>query len=176
MIAPHTTTSRLGTIAGAAFGGLVAGAMRGQGERRRWWLPLSVIGVLLYGMYAGRAILVNEANGIHVILGSFIDWSAILLFILPTRTYFSRCLTDERMSKVSLGLFGGTWIAAGLTHLCTGVFVYAIINWPNAVWLAIAPIAPVEHTIRALVGMLIGTGVIAGLRAIGLVKPTQALY
>lgn len=176
IIAPYTTTSRLGSVVGAALGGWAAGIMKGGGQRRRWWIPLSIVGSLFYGLYAGRAIWVNHANWLHVVLGSLIDLSALLLFLFPTRTYFARQLEDEKMARVSVGLFGGTWIVAGLTHLCTSMFVYAIINWPNEIWLMIAPLSLLEHGVRCLVGMAIGTGVIAGLRGIGLVKPAQATY
>ena len=176
IIAPHTTTSRLGTVMGAALGGFAAGVMRGNGQRKWWWIPVSVLSIIFFCLYAVRAIFVNQANWFHVIFGSFIDWSALLLFILPTRIYFARCLQDEKMARVSIGLFGGTWIIAGLTHLCTSTFVYGIINWPSESWLLFAPLAPVEHAIRCLVGMVIGSGVISGLRAIGLTKPSQGMY
>jgi hypothetical protein len=135
-----------------------------------------VLSVIFFGLYAGRAIFINQANWLHVIFGSFIDWSALLLFILPTRSFFARLLKDEKMTRVSIGLFGGTWIVAGLTHLFTGTFVYSIINWPSESWLLFAPLAPFEHIMRCLVGMAIGTGVISGLRAIGLSKPTEGIY
>jgi hypothetical protein len=176
IIAPHTTTSRLGTIIGAALGGFAAGVMGKKEQREWWWIPVSALNIIFLILYAGRAIFVNHANWLHVVLGTFIDWSALLLFLLPSRSYFARCLQDEKMTSVSIGLFGGTWIISGLTHLCTGMFVYSIINWPSESWLLFAPLAPLEHAIRCLVGMVIGTGVIAGLRAIGLSKPTQGLY
>ena len=176
IIAPHTTTSRIGTILGAAFGGFAAGTMRGEGKRTWWWIPTSLLSIMLFGLYAGRAVLVNQANWLYVMFGSFIDWSAVLLFLLPTRTFFARSLADENISRVSVGLFGGTWIIAGLTHLCTGAFVYSIINWPSESWLIFAPLAPFEHLVRCLVGMAVGSGVIAGLRAIGLAKPSQGIY
>jgi hypothetical protein len=42
--------------------------------------------------------------------------------------------------------------------------------------LTLIPIIPFENLVRAAVGMVIGSGVITGLRAIGLVKPQNALY
>jgi hypothetical protein len=38
------------------------------------------------------------------------------------------------------------------------------------------PTIPIENAFRGLIGAVIGAGVITGLRAIGLVKPTQATY
>jgi hypothetical protein len=38
------------------------------------------------------------------------------------------------------------------------------------------PLIPIEFLSRCAIGTVIGTGVIAGLRAIGLVKPTNAIY
>lgn len=176
IFAPHTTTSAPATVLGAVLGGFAAGAMASKERRAWWWLPLTGVFVIFYALYAGRAVFVNGANLGDVLLGSFIDWSALLLFILPTRAWFARLLGERDLLRVGLGLFGGTWMVAGLVHLTTGAIVYAILNWPNAVWLTIAPIAPWEHIIRGLVGAVIGTGVIAGLRATGLIKPTHAAY
>lgn len=176
IIAPHTTTSRLATVIGAAYGGLVAGVMNGQGKRKRWWIPVAFLAFLFYALYAGRAVFINGAHWPHVILGSFIDWSALLLFILPSRDAIARALKSHHIGHLSTGLFIGTWIAAGMTHLCTGMIVYAIINWPSEYWLVFAPLAPLEHSIRCIVGMVIGTGVITGLRSIGLYRPKHGLY
>ncbi len=176
VLAPHTTTNPLATVLGAALGGLAAGVMRRDAERGWWWLPLSLLFTVAYALYGVRAVVQNGAAWSAVLLGSFIDWSALLLFILPTRPLVGRWLHADDLKRLGAGLFLGTWIAAGLVHLSTATLVYGILNWPNEVWLIIAPLAPPEHLVRSLVGAVIGTGVISGLRATGLVKPKRALY
>jgi hypothetical protein len=177
MINPQNTSSLLASLLGAAMGGLAAGSMRGEGRRRRrWWLPLTAVFVIFYGLYAGRAVFVNRAVWWHVLLGSFINWSALLLFALPTRAFLARLLADANLRRVAVGLFVGTWMIAGLVHLSTGWLVYWQVNWPNGLWLVFAGAAPFEHIARCIIGTVIGVGVISGLRAIGLVKPIEAAY
>jgi hypothetical protein len=172
---PQTTTVPVATIFGATMAGLAAGVMRAPRERRGWWVPLGALFLLVFLVYVGRAILVNGVRWWAALAGSTIDWTALLLFLLPTRTLCGRWIAGEG-AKRSVGLFLGTWIAAGLAHLCAAVIVDFVYNSPEVVWLTIAPLAPLEHTLRALVGTVVGTGVIAGLRATGLVKPEHAVY
>jgi hypothetical protein len=176
LVAPHTTTVPAATILGAFMGGFGAGAMAGGGSRRRWWLVVGVVGLLAYAAYAGRAVLQNGVGVVAVILGSFIDWSALLLYLLPTRKMAARWIGGQDLGKLTAGLFLGTWMVAGLTHLVSSTIVYYVLNWPAPVWAAMAPVAPIEHAVRCVVGTVIGAGVIAGLRAIGLVKAKFAAY
>ena len=175
-IAPHTTSMPIATVLGAAMGGLAAGTMTQSPRRRHWGFLLGVLFVALYALYAGWAVLKNGAALYAVLLGSFIDWSAVLLFLLPTRAFFARRIGDSDLKRVAVGLFGGTWMVAGLTHLTTGTLIYLVANWPNELWLVFAPMAPFEHLVRCLAGAVIGTGVISGLRATGIRKPSEALY
>ena len=175
-LAPYTSTFPVATLLGALAGGLAAGAMARHGPRSRWWLPLSAVFLLVYLLYAGRAVLQNGAAVWPVLAGSFIDWSAWLLFVLPTRGLAAGWLEHAEARRVAAGLFLGTWIAAGLSHLMGSLAVYLLVNWPNEAWMAMAPLAPLEHLVRCLVGAVIGSGVIAGLRATGMVKPPHALY
>lgn len=176
IFAPHTTMMPAATIISAMVGGFAAGVMRRTEARRWWWMPLATMLVILYGLYAGRAIIQNGARWGAVLGGSFINWSALLLFLLPTRVMFARWIAAPDLKRVTLGLFCGTWTVAGLAHLIGASLNYFVSNWPNEVWLAMAPLAPFEHTVRALIGAVIGAGVIAGLRAIGIVNPREATY
>ncbi len=176
LVAPYTTSVIWVTITSAIVGSFTAGAMVDGGPRRHWWIPLAALFTLSYLLYAGRAVVQNGVELLPALLGSFIDWSALLLFILPTRTLAARWIGSSDMRRVATGLFLGTWIAAGLSHLTASTVMYFIINWPNPVWMMMAPMAPVEHAVRSLIGAVVGSGVIAGMRAAGLVKPRWAMY
>ena len=136
----------------------------------------AVIFIIAFLLFAGRAVVQNGVSLYAAIAGSFLDWSGILLFILPTRVIFARWINDKSLVKVILGLFLGTWMIAGVMHVVQSCITYFMFNWPEEVWVTLIPIIPFENLMRCLAGTVIGTGVIAGLRAIGLVKPTWAVY
>lgn len=173
---PQNTTIPGASVAGAAMGALAAGVLGAMGLRRRWTLPLALFFLLEYLLYGGRAIVHNGADVRAVLAGSFINWSALLLFILPTRALCARWLRHADLRYVTVGLFIGTWISSGLAHLTSATWVYFIYNWPAENWWLMAPAAPVEHVARCVIGAIVGTGVIAGLRATGILKPLHAAY
>lgn len=176
-LAPHTAGPvPAASVWGATISSLAAGAMVVGGRRKRWWMPLAAVFIIELLAYLGRAILTNGVGVSTALMSSFVDWSAVVLFILPTRTLFARWIRSRNLGLVSTGLFLGTWMAAGLSHLSAVVISYYLLNWPAEVWATLIPIVPVENLFRCLIGTVIGTGVIAGLRAIGLVKPLHAVY
>jgi hypothetical protein len=175
-LAPHTAGVPAASIVNAAVTSFAAGSMVLGRERRAWWIPLTVLFVIAYALFVGRAIVQNGVGLWPAIGASFINWSAILLFALPTRTLFARWIRSENLALTAVGLFMGTWMIAGLGHLTATCIVYYMFNWPEEVWITLIPVIPFEHLMRCLTGTVIGTGVVAGLRAIGLVKPKWAIY
>ncbi|PZO39644.1 MAG: hypothetical protein DCF19_13770 [Pseudanabaena frigida] len=176
-LAPHTAGSvPVISLWGAAIASFAAGAMGSNPKRKYWYLGLTVLFAIELAVYAYLAI---ARNGIPIntfILGAFIDWSAVFLFVLPTRTLFARLISSSDIAKVAIGIFGGTWMICGLAHLSQVAFTYYLFNWPEPVWNMLIPIIPIENAMRGLSGLVIGTGVISGLRAINLVKPKEAIY
>ena len=175
-LAPHTAGVPAVTVWSAMVGSFTAGSMVLAGKRKSWWIWLTILFVIMFLLFAGRAVVQNGVGIWPAIWGSFLDWSGILLFALPTRTLAARWLKSPNIGLVAAGLFLGTWMVTGVTHLSAAVFTYYMFNWPEEVWITLIPIIPVENLFRCLIGTVIGTGVIAGLRAIGLVKPSEALY
>ena len=175
-IAPHTAGVPAITVLGAVVTAFAAGAMVREGKRGWWWIPIIVVTIIAFFVYIGRALFMNGVSLQSVILGSFIDWSAILLFILPTRKLFTKLIQSENIAKLATGLFLGTWTTFGLAHACQSAITYTMFNWPEEVWIMLIPMMPFENAMRALVAAVVGTGVIVGLRAIGIVRPQKALY
>jgi hypothetical protein len=160
----------------AAVGGFAAGAMAPREGRRWWWIPLTGLFLVMWLALVARAVLVNGVGLGIVLMYTLVNWSSILLFALPTRTLFVRWIEGDNLGLLSLGLFLGTWTIAGISHLAANSPYYFIYNLPAEVMIPLFPIIPMENAFRGLIGAVIGTGVITGLRAIGLVKPTQATY
>lgn len=169
-LAPHTAGIPLVTLLGAAMGALAAGAMR------RGWPLVVVLASLSLWAFVGRALSVNGVHLRPAVAGSVVDWSAIILYALPTRGLCLRWLGDARLSRVAAGVALGTWMSAGIAHVVQSSITYYMFNWPEEVWRMLVPIIPLENLARCLIGAVIGTGVISGLRAIGLVKPQGAVY
>ena len=174
--APYTAGVPAIALWGAVIASFSAGAMGSNPKRKYWYLGLTVLFVIELAVYGYLAI---ARNGIPVntfILGAFIDWSGVLLFILPTRTLFARLISSNNFVRVAIGIFGGTWTICGLAHLSQVPFTYYLYNWPEPIWNVLIPIIPVENVMRGVSAAVIGTGVISGLRAINLVKPKEAVY
>jgi len=175
-LAPHTAGIPFVRIWGSILASFAAGTMVLGHQRRNWWFWVWLYAVLSFLYFIGRALFVNGVELWTVIATTFVDWSALLLFLLPTRTLFARWINSKKWSLVIAGLALGTWMVYGITHASMSAITYYIYNWPEEVWLTLIPVVPFENLMRAIIGIVVGGGVIAGLRALGLVKPKNAIY
>jgi hypothetical protein len=146
-----------------------------EGKRRHWWIWLTAYLVIAYLLYAGRAVVQNGVGLWPAMGASFLNWSGVLLYALPTRRWITRWLKGHHLGLLAVGLFLGTWMISGITHLNSATITYFMYNWPEEVWLLLIPVIPVESLFRCLIGTVIGTGVIVGLRSIGIIKPREAV-
>jgi len=175
-LAPHTAGVPFSSILGAIIAAFAGGSMVISGKRRGWGLWLGLWGLVMFLYYAFRAIFINNVSLWAVILGDWSELAGILLFLLPTRIIFARWISDKNLGKVALGLFLGTWASWSVGFMTSVALEYTMFNWPQEVFYAYAPMVPIEYLTRCIIAVIIGTGVIAGLRAIGVVKPEHAIY
>lgn len=176
-VAPHTAGVWFVTVIGAIVTSFAAGCMGKQNSKRKaWWIGVVVVTVIAFAIYVGRALFVNGIRLQWAVLATFVNWSSLLLFILPTRTLVVKWVGSKNLGLVALGLALGTWICFGIAHTVQNAFTYTMFNWPEEIWVMLSSVIPIEFLSRAAIGAVIGTGVIAGLRAIGLVKPTEGVY
>lgn len=175
-LAPHTAGVPVLTILSAVVASFTAGTMVVGDKRKSWWLWIWLYALASFLYYIGRAYFINGVGLWPAIAGSFINWSALILFALPTRNLFAKWIHSKNWGQVIAGLAFGTWTVFGIAHLCQATISYHMFNWPEEVWVMLIPLIPFENLMRVAVGVVIGGGVIAGLRAIGLVKPEHAIY
>jgi len=175
-VAPHTAGIWPVSILGAVLTSFAAGSFAGPGRRRWLYLPVFLVALLGFAAYIGRAIFVIGIPLRVAVLGSLVDWSALLMFITPLRPLAARLTQSPSMARVAVGLGLATWMAFGMAHAVQDSITYYLFNWPEQIWVMLIPIIPLEMVFRCAVGMVIGTGVISGLRAIGVVRPAYAMY
>ncbi len=175
-LAPHTAGVAFSSVLGATIASFAAGAMVVSGKRKRWALWIGLWGLLMFLYYTYRALFINDVSLWAVLTGDASELIGILLFLLPTRTMFARWIGNKSLGKVALGLFFGTWASWSVGFMTSVAIEYTMFNWPQEVFYTYAPLVPIEYLVRCAISVIIGTGVIAGLRAIGLVKPEHAVY
>ncbi len=175
-IAPHTAGVPYISVMGALATGFAAGAMTIGLKRKSWAYIVGAVAIasILYVCY--RAIFVNGVQSTTMLIYCLQYIICILLYILPTRTLFIKWIQTKNVAKMAVGLFFTTWITSVMINMFSTVFTYTMFNWPEEVFYVLVPTIPFEMLMRSVVGVVIGLGVIAGLRSIGLVKPVNSLY
>jgi hypothetical protein len=175
-LAPHTAGIPFIRIWGSVLTSFAAGTMVLGVKRKSWWFWVWIYAVLSFLYFAFRALFLNGVGLWPFIASSFIDWSSLILFALPTRTLFANWIHSKNWGLGILGLGLGTWMVYGVTHGCLNAITYHMFNWTEEVFITLIPVVPFENLMRATIGVVIGSGVIAGLRSIGLLKPDNAIY
>lgn len=171
--APHTATAGLPSVLSAMVWAAVGGSL--VSKKGRQWLLALLVSVLSYVAY----LALGWSRGVDLSLGlqtTASNLSGILLWILPTRALAREWIADKNTAKLAGGLALGCWMVNTCSHTFASLLPYVLNPWPANVWRVLIPIIPAEQLVRVVVGTVIGTGVISGLRAIGLFKPTKAGY
>lgn len=174
-LAPHTAGIPWISVVGAASAALFAGAIVPRG-RTALGATLSVVALVEICLYWRHAIVDNGVSMRIVFFADLTRLFAYALFVLPTRRWIGAMIASQDLRKVAVGLFLGTWAATGLMMSGESLLAYYLLNWPQEVFVMFIPIIPLEQCCRSLIAAVIGTGVIAGLRAMSIVKPAEASY
>ncbi|MEM7790267.1 MAG: hypothetical protein AAF546_02595, partial [Verrucomicrobiota bacterium] len=176
ILAPHTAGIPALTLMGATVSSFIAGCFVRKGPRAWWFVPVALYSIINYIFYAGRAVFQNGVEPWIAIVASIISWSSLLIFILPTRRFVAKFLTSENITRLSIGFFLVSWTASSLGTLSQAVIAYWMLNWPEEVWIFFIPVLPYEAAVRSIVGVVIGAGIVTGMRSTGMMKPRNALY
>ena len=172
-IAPHTATTGIPSVV-IAMVWAAAGGILVEKKGRKGLLALIVF-ALSYVAFVGRALTIDVDLGL-ALQTTLTNLSGLILWLLPTRLLARDWIADRTPAKLAAGLALGCWTVNACGHTVGNALMYYVNAWPANIWRILIPIIPAEQLFRAVVGTVIGVGVITGLRAIGLVKPAKAGY
>jgi len=171
--APHTATAGLPSVLSAVIWAAAGGVL--VQKRGRSWLLFWIGFVAAYLAFVGYAVS-RDVPPTLAVQTTLTNLSGLLLWLLPTRVLARRWIAETSAARLAAGLALGCWTVNTCSHTVGSVLSFYVNAWPANVWRILIPIIPAEQLFRAVVGVVIGVGVISGLRAIGLVKPQQAGY
>lgn len=176
ILAPHTAGIPFLTVMGCVVASFAAGCFGRIGPRWWWFIPVAAYSVVNYALYAGRAVVVNGVPPEFALFGAAITWVSIFLFVSPWRKRFIAMVQGDDLRAVAVGFFWITLIASSLGMISISVISYWMFNWPTEIWIMFIGVLPMEGVMRGLVGAVIGTGIVAGMRATSMTKPRKSLY
>lgn len=174
-LAPHTAGIPWISVPSAASAALFAGVLVPRG-RNRLWLGLSAIVVLEVILFWRHAVIRNAVDPWRFLDAYLVHFVGIAFFLTPFRFVIGRLVASPDLRRVALGFFLGTWCAASLMMVGESMAGYFVLNWPSELFVMFSVVVPIEHMIRSAIGAVAGTGVVAGLRAMALVRAREARF
>lgn len=169
-IAPYTAPNGILAPLTPALGAMAAGFLV-QRDKRAWY-GTAILAVAL-GVFTVKGIVINGVAPHWNILAVLVAWISLVLQLTPLRGLAAKWLRSTNLGAVAAGLvvicFMGTSTAM-IVNNAIGFFLFQI---PNDVWPAFVPVVQSERTMVTIGSTIIGLGVIAGLRRLRMVKPTQ---
>ena len=174
-LAPHTAGIPWLTVAGAASAALFAGVIVPRG-RNGLWAALGAGVLLVVALYWHQAVNRNGVAPRTFVAAYLVHAGALLLYGTPLRRLMAHLIHSAGLRRVAVGLFLGTWCATSLMMLGESMVGYSLLNWPAELFVMFAVVVPVETAVRSGIGAVVGTGVIAGLRAMALIRAREASF
>jgi len=173
-IAPHTAPNGILSPLIPALGAMATGFYVQRNKSK--WYGVAILGFFL-GIFTLKGLFINKVTPfIWVFLAVIVAWITLVLAVTPLTKMFSNWIRSVNFGKVFLGMlivcFMGSSTAMMVMNGC-GIFLYEV---PNDIWPLFPGIVTPEIVIFAIGGAILGTAIIAGLRRLRLVRPTEGAW
>jgi hypothetical protein len=173
-IAPYAASNGILTPLTPAFAAMAIGFLM-QRNNRKWWGVLVPVVALLIFNYKG--IFINKVDpAIWLFLAVIVAWITLLLAITPFTKVVSNWLRSPNLALVTVGLAFATFMGTSIAMIIMNGFGIWLHEVPNDLWKIFPPIVTGERLIITLVGTILGIAIIAGLRRLRLVRPTEGAW
>jgi len=169
-IAPYTAPNGILAPITPALGAMAVGFLVQKGKRA-WW-GTAILAVAL-GIFTIKGLVINGVYPLWLIGAVAVAWIALILELTPLRPLAAGWLRSKNFGLVAVGLviisFMGTSTAM-IVNNAIGFFLFQI---PNDIWPIFIPVVQTERSIVTVGATIIGLGVIAGLRQLRMVRPSE---
>lgn len=173
-IAPYSAQNGILTPLSPAFAAMAIGFLM-QRNNRKWW------GVLILAVFLGdftfKGLFINKVSPPYwLILAVGVAWLSLIIAVTPFTTTISNWLRSKNLGLVTAGLAIATFIGTSTAMMIMNGIGIWLNEVPNDIWPIFPPIVTGERLIITVVGTILGIAIIAGLRRLRLVRPTEGAW
>jgi hypothetical protein len=173
-IAPYTAPNGVLSPITPALGAMAIGFLM-QRNSKKWWGVVILVAALLVFHFKG--VVINKVDPAYwLFLAVGVAWVSLILAVTPLTTLFSNWLRSANLGMVTVGLVFATFMGTSTAMMVNnglGIWLHEV---PNDIWPIFPPIVTGERLIITVAGTILGVAIIAGLRRLRLVRPTEGAW
>jgi hypothetical protein len=173
-IAPYTAPNGVLSPLTPALGAMAAGFFM-QRSNKKWWGVVIIAAALLVFHFKG--VVINKVDPAYwLFLSVVVAWITFVIALTPFTTVISNWLRSANLGMVTAGLVFITFMGTSTAMMVTNGFGIWLHEVPNDIWPIFPPIVTGERLIITVAGTILGVAIIAGLRLLRLVRPTEGAW
>jgi len=169
-IAPYTAPNGVLSPLTPALGAMATGFLVQRGKRA-WW-GTAILAVAL-GVFTFKGLFINGVKPWWLIAAVAVAWIALILELTPLRPMAANWLRGKNFGLVAAGLVVISFMGTSTAMIVNNMIGYFLYEIPNDIWPAFIPVVQTERSIVTIGATIIGLGVIAGLRQLRMVRPSE---
>jgi hypothetical protein len=173
-IAPYAASNGILTPVTPALAAMAIGFLMQRNNRKWWGVLILAIALAIFNF---KGIIINKVDPAYwLILSVIVAWITLIIAVTPFTKTISNWLRNANLGLVTVGLAFATFMGTSIAMIIMngiGIWLHEV---PNDIWPIFPPIVTGERLIITLVGTILGIAVIAGLRRLRLVRPTEGAW
>ena len=169
-IAPYTAPNGILAPLTPALGAMAVGFLV-QRNKRAWW-GTAILATAL-GIFTIKGIVINGVRPWWLIGAVAVAWISLIIELTPLRSLAAAWLRSKNFGLVTGGLVVMSFLGTSTAMIVNNMIGFFLFEIPNDIWPAFIPLVQTERSIVTVGATIIGLGVIAGLRQLRMVRPSE---